>query len=216
MKLRSKTQIAIIDDDIPVDGSGYPLVDVIKLEYGEENVHIFQDTDEGANYIEQNLEKKIIVLLDIMFGGKPAGFEVFDTIVKKSSLVCFILMTGSLERIERSKLVDLINGHAWYFVKRDRPAKEIMNVINKADYYLATRVDGALEEWILRHSQDDLDKPYLKTSDGKVYKLIDILYAIREGHDNTFGQEMVSGILNLTIDLLARNKEQLNKPEQLG
>lgn len=208
MILKTKPYIVIVDDDID---HNYPLVDILKIEYGEENVHLFQDTKQGIDFIEENLSKKIIVLLDIMFGGKPAGLDVFDAIIKKSSLVCFILMTGSMERIDRDKYVQLINGHAWYFVRRDWPSTEIKKVIKKAEYHLATRVDGALEEWILRHSPEDQNKPYLKTSNGETHTLLSILKEIRAGSNSEFGQEMVAGILNLTIDLLARNKEQLNK-----
>lgn len=211
MILKTKPNIVIIDDDIPSVNYNYPLVDVLKIEYGEQNIHIFQETKQGIEFIEENLSKKIIVLLDIMFGGKPAGLDVFDAIVKKSSLVCFILMTGSKERIDSDKYVKLINGHAWYFVQRDWPSKEIMQIVKKAEYHLATRVDGALEEWILRHSPDDQNRPYLKTTDGQTHTLLSILKEIRTGSDSEFGQEMVAGILNLTIDLLARNKEQLNK-----
>lgn len=209
MNLRSKPQIVIIDDDIPAVDYNYPLVDMLKIEYGGEDVHLFQDPNQGIEFIEQNLSKKIIVLLDIIFNGKSEGFNVFDAIVKKSSLVCFILMTGNLEKIDRRELVKFINGHGWYYVQRDRPAGEIMSIVKNAEHYLVTRIDGALEEWILKHSPENQMKPYLKTSDGKMYTLLEILQSIREGSNNAFGQEMVAGILNLTIDLLARNKEQL-------
>jgi DNA-binding NarL/FixJ family response regulator len=207
MRLHRKTQIIFIDDDI--DPRTYPLAGMVVDEYGDENVQFFQEPQKGIDYIKKNLDKKSIVILDIMFGGQPTGLNVFDEIIKESALVCFILMTGNMERVERSKLIDLINGHAWYLVKRDSPLKEIMDIIKKANHYMSTRVDSALEEWILNHSPQEIDRPYLTTTNGETYKLIDILKAIREGHNNEFGQEMINGILNLTIDLLARNDEQI-------
>lgn len=206
MSINNKPQIVIIDDLIT--RNNYPLVDILCIEYGEKNVHIFATPKDGIEYIEGNLSQKMIVLLDIMFDGKPRGFEIFDEITSKSSLVCFIVMTGNPEKITFSQYSDLINGHAWYIIQKDRPAKEIMTMIKNAANHLLNRIDGALEEWIVNNSPDDLAKPYLKTRGGKSYSLLDILNEIRQ--DTPFGRDMVSGLLNLTIDLLARNKEQLN------
>jgi hypothetical protein len=171
MIIKTKPQIVIIDDDITSDN--YPLVDILGIEYGEENIHIFETPNEGIKFIEDNLSKRIIVLLDIMFGGKPLGFDVFNRITEKSSLVCFIVITGNMERIDRKDLIKLVNGHAWYFIQRDKNYGDIMAVIQKAEYHLVSRVDGALEEWILRHNTFKREEPYLKLADGTTRSLND-------------------------------------------
>jgi hypothetical protein len=204
MIIKTKPQIVIIDDDITSDN--YPLVDILGIEYGEENIHIFETPNEGIKYIEDNLSKRIIVILDIMFGGKPMGFDVFNRITEKSSLVCFIVITGNMERIDRKDLIKLVNGHAWYFIQRDKNYAEIMAVIQKAEYHLVSRVDGALEEWILRHNTFKREEPYLKLADGTTRSLNDILGEIRKG--TVFGEEIQKNILNIAISKLQKDGEQ--------
>jgi hypothetical protein len=205
MKSKAPLQIVIIDDLI--QRGDYKLVNVLDIAYGEANVHLFPNVKEGKQFIKQNLHLKTIVLLDIMFNGKKQGLSVFDEIIEKSNLVCFIIMTGNMEKLEKRELIKLINGHAWSIVQRDESLTNIQEVIHKAALHLTTRVDSALEEWILWHSPQDQAKPYLKTRSGQTYSLLDILHSLRNGGD--LGTEMAEGILKLTIDLLARNKEQI-------
>ena len=208
MKIRTRPRIVIIDDNIK-GADDEPLVAELQDEYGEENISIFQRPKDGLNYLEDNLSNRMIVLLDIMFGhNKPEGFKVFESISQKTSLVCFILMTGNIESVDRNDLVNLVNRHAWYFIQRDESSEKILSIIKDAERYISTRVDGALEEWILKHSPDDRDKPYLRLRNGQKYSLNNILDEIRRGTE--FGQEMTYSILNLAIDLLARDKAQLN------
>jgi hypothetical protein len=207
MIINTKPQIVIIDDDITADN--YPLVDILSIEYGEENIHIFETTKAGIKFIEDNLSKKMIVLLDIMFGGKPMGFDVFDKITTdKSSLVCFIVMSGNMERIDRSDLIKLINGHAWYFIKRDKSYQEITEAIRKADLYLASRIDGALEEWISQLDETEKNKPILATRQGQEWSLNDILREIRLQTEE--GIRIEKNIITLILDLITRGKRSLN------
>lgn len=206
MIIKTKPQIVIIDDDITADN--YPLVDILAIEYGIENIHIFETTKDGILFIENNLSKRIIVLLDIMFGGKPMGFDVFDKITAKSSLVCFIVMSGNMERIDRSELIKLINGHAWYFIKRDKSYQEILDAIRKAELHLVSRVDGALEEWIAQLDEEEKNKPIMATRQGQEWSLNDILREIRLQTEE--GIRIEKNIITLTLDLITRGKRSLN------
>jgi hypothetical protein len=207
MIIKSHPLIVVIDDKITED---YPLVDLLKLEFGDASIKLFQDPDDGISFVESNVLSKVIVILDIMFNDEPIGLNVFDEITSKSALVCFIVMSGSIGVLTPDDLLKLINGHAWYVVQRDDPAESIVDLVKEANYQLTTRVDGALEEWILRHSPDDLNKPYLKTRSGESHTLLDILHAVRQGSKNAFGRDMVAGVINLTIDLLARDKARID------
>ncbi|WP_375416770.1 hypothetical protein [uncultured Hymenobacter sp.] len=202
----NKPYIVIIDDD--VHKGDYPLIDFLEGAYGEERVKVFEEPSEGIEFIKSHLAERIIVLLDIMFDGKAVGFGVFEQITEESVLVCVIVMTGSLEYTERTDLKKLINGHAWYLVTRDEPAKEILKVVKKAEDHLSMRVDGALEEWILRQKPEDLQKQFIKTRGGKSYTLLDILRAIRTG-DDPIGQEMVNDTLSLAITMLVEDESRI-------
>ena len=81
----NKPQIVIIDDDFTKE---QPLFGFLETAYPPENLHLFQNTADGAKYIEENLSQQIIVLLDIMFNGQEIGVDVFNDISKKSALTC--------------------------------------------------------------------------------------------------------------------------------
>ncbi len=208
MPTSAKPYIVLIDDDITED---QPLIGYLHRAYGASNVFLFQEPNDGILFIEANLAKRIIVLLDIMFDNKPQGFDVFNRILNKSTLVCFIVMTGSIEAVPRQQLQNLINGHAWYLVQRDKSAKEILSLIKEAENHLMMRVDGALEEWILRHSQDEQQKPFIKTRGGNSYSLADILHSIRTGENQAIGQQVAADILTLAVDLLARDRSRIGE-----
>ena len=209
MSTSAKPYIVLIDDDITEDK---PLIGHLHQAYGPSNVFLFQEPNEGIAFIEANLAKRIIVLLDIMFDDKPQGFEVFNQIMEKSTLVCFIIMTGSnLESIPREQLKNLINGHAWYFIQRDKSAKTILAQINRAEHHLMMRVDGALEQWILRHSPDEQQEPFIKTRGGNSYSLADILHSIRTGENEAIGQKLAAQILTVAVDLLARDRSRIGE-----
>ncbi len=204
MNLNVKPYIILLDDMIT---EAYPLVDILKNEYGEEQVLIFSTTETGITFIKDNLDKKMIVLLDMMFYGKLEGTKVLREITEETSLVCFIIMTGNPDKVDKSDLIDFINNRVGHFIQRDAPYKQIMKIIKDAENNMTTRVDSALQEWILRYSPEEQNKPYLKTRNGQSYTLLDILKSVRKGEE--FGSKMVKGILNLAIDLLARDKQQL-------
>ncbi|MBW3128865.1 hypothetical protein [Hymenobacter profundi] len=206
MLTKIKPELVIIDDNIT---EAYPLVDRLKMIYDADNIHIFPTTKEGIEYIENNISKRIIVLLDIMFGSIAEGLNVFDAITEKSLLICFIIMTGSINNISKEDLVKLINRHAWYIVQRDKPAQYILDIIKKADAHISSRVDSALEEWVLRHSREEQIRPFIKSRNGESYSLLDILDSVRKGGDDNIGQEMISNILAVAIDILARDKSRI-------
>jgi len=201
----TKPLVVIIDDDLP---DNYPLPKYLKNAYGNENVFLFKYPAEGVKFIEENLSSRIIVILDIMFDGRAIGLEVFDHLVDKSSLICVIIMTGNIENTAREDLVKLINGHAWYLVQRDKPAKEIMALVKRAQDHIDTRIDGALEQWIARQKPEDQQKPFLTTREGESYSLLDILHSIRTGEDE-IGQEMAKNITSLAISMLARDRSRI-------
>ena len=203
MAQKIQPQIVIIDDDIK--RGQYPLVDVLDIDYEKDNIHIFSTPEGGLNYIKEHLDKKIIVLLDIMFNGVLRGFEVFDEINEKTSLICFIIMTGSSEKITTAQYMKLVNSHAWYIVKRDEPAKVILQIIKDAEANMQKRVDIALEEWINVHEYMMREKPYLRLSDGTTMSMNDVLKEIRLG--TPFGTEMEKNILGVTISRLKKEAE---------
>lgn len=66
----------------------------------------------------------------------------------------------------------------------------------------------ALERWILNHSEDEQNEPYLITTTGETYSLKDILKEIRQ--QTEFGRKMEQNIIMLAVDLLTRGKRVIN------
>jgi len=200
--------IVLIDDDSR-SPQNEALVDFLTSAYGNDRVHLFDEPDDGIKFIKNHLSERIIVLLDIMFNGKAEGFNVFKQITNESNLVCVIIMTGILEYVDQKELKELINGNAWYLVTRDESAREILKIVKRADEHLAMRVDGAIEQWVLRQNPEDLQKKFIKSRNGKSYTLLDILRAIRTG-DDPIGQEMVNDILQLAITMISEDESLIN------
>ncbi|QEM12216.1 response regulator [Mucilaginibacter rubeus] len=206
----TKPLIVIIDDDFT---QSQPLYGFLENEYTADNVHLFQNSSDGVKFIEESLSRKVIVLLDIMFNGQEVGVDVFNAIAKQSALVCFIVMTGNIEQVSKKGLTSLVNGHAWYIVQRDKPAKEILNIVKDAENHINLRVDGALEEWILRHTPDEQQRPFLKSRSGSTYSLLDILQSLRGGDNNGIGQQIANDILVLAVDLLLTDQTKIGGGE---
>lgn len=207
MSLSKKPYIVLIDDDVMTPEVA-PLIDFLQIEYGDDRVVLFEEPEKGIAFVESHLSERIIVLLDLRFNGLHIGFDIFDKLASQSSLVCFIIMTGSAESARQEDLIKLINGHAWYLVTREADAETILGWVKKAADHLSMRVDGALEEWLLRQSPEDRQKPFIQNRDGEPYSLEDILIAIRTGND-PIGQEMVENILSVSISMLARDKSRI-------
>jgi FixJ family two-component response regulator len=67
--------IVIIDDDEALNNPDSGLM--IELNMNFESIQFFYKQEDGLEYIENNLDKRIIVLLDLGFpSGSPSGHEI--------------------------------------------------------------------------------------------------------------------------------------------
>lgn len=198
-----KVKVLIIDDNPKLKDDS--LVWELQDRFGEENVTFISEPIEGLEYLKNNLENNVIVLLDIQFPASELdGHKLLLQIKNLSQLIPVILWSGISE--DKEIFSDFINNHALGFISKTATTEEAMTIIDKALLFFETNVDNAIEDWII-HSPQDKDKPVYLTSDGKAYSLNDILHQIR---NQTFdGKEFVKKFNALTIDLLLRNKEKL-------
>src|SRR5690606_13001127 len=88
------TKIVVIHDDMDDD---YPLIVMLKDKYSDENVIFFKHSQEGLNYVLENLGKKMVVLLDKNFKDKDdiSGLKVFEKIREKTALVYIVLISAN-------------------------------------------------------------------------------------------------------------------------
>lgn len=196
-------EIVIIEDTekYKEDGLVWELRDI----YGDDNVNFFLSPDEGLEYVKNNIEKNLIVLLDIDFpDGEKNGHQILEEISTNSELIPVILWSGINENTE--SFSDFINNRAFGFLSKQVTIKEALYLIKKAQVYLETSVDNAIEDWIIA-KEEDKDKPIYLTSDGDSFSLNEILKEIRT--QTNIGKEFTQKLNKLTIDLLLRKKENL-------
>jgi DNA-binding NtrC family response regulator len=196
--------ILIIDDNqkIKEDALFWELED----RYGSENVSFISDPNQALKFISDNLERNIIVLLDIQFPeNEMDGHNLLAEIRNLSHLIPVILWSGINETKETFS--DFINNHAFGFLSKTATSAEIMALIDKAEEYFNTNLDNTIEDWIIKKDEDK-DKPVYFTANGKSYSLNQILLEIRK--QSEIGRSFGRKLNELTIDLLLRNKKNLN------
>ena len=196
--------ILIIDDNQKLEDDS--LVWELKDKYNEENVKFISNPVVGLQFIKDNLDKNIIVLLDIQFPANNIdGHKLLTDIRNLSELIPVILWSGIDENKETFS--DFINNHAFGFISKTATIEEAMKIIDKAETYFKTNLDNSIEDWIVAKDEDK-DKPIFITSDGQSYSLNQILHEIRI--QSEIGKTFSRRLNELTIDLLLRKKENLN------
>jgi hypothetical protein len=205
--MANEIKIVVIDDNLRKNA---PLMIELIEKYSEENILLFKKSRDGLDYVLGNLNKKIIVILDLGFGsGEMQGIDVFEKIREETSLVYIIVNTAQpLSNISGIDLKKMINNDAMAIVDKTDGYKKTLEFVDKAVHQLDSKLDAVLEQWVNRHSEDDRIKPFIASRSGQVYSLNDLLKEIRQKTD--IGKDMEKKMIYLTIDLLARGKEKIN------
>ena len=203
----SKLHIIVIDDNLKETD---PLLVQLKLTFKEAQIILKRNAKDGLDYILNNLNNKMIVLLDYDMGAnEPNGTEIFTKIREKTSLLYVIIITAKLiDEIPHKELVTYINKDALAIIDKTVSLEEKIKVVQNAAHSLDVRVDSILEQWVIKHSKYEQDEPYMTTVSGKVYTLKEVLTEIRQGTD--LGKSLERKILLLAIDLLTRGKKQID------
>ncbi|NHN27082.1 response regulator [Flavobacterium jejuense] len=200
-----KIEIVIIDDDLKLKED--PLVWSLMDKYGEDNIKFINNSQEGIDYVLNNLGKNIIIILDYEFSvNEKKGDQVFDEITNITKLVPIIFFTG-ISKIENETYRDLINNHAFGIVNKMATSEELLKIVFKAELFYKNSLDNAIEDWIIEKPEDK-DKPFFFTSNGISLSLNEILFEIR--NQTELGKSFARKLNELTIELLLNNKERLN------
>ena len=203
----SKLNVIVIDDNIKETD---PLLVQLQLDFEEANIILKKNAEEGLDYILNNLNSKMIVLLDYDLGaGEPNGTDIFLKIRERTALLHVIVITAKLiDDIPNKELVTYINKDALAVIDKTISLEDKIKLIKDAIHTLDVRVDCVLEQWISNHSEEKQNEPYLTAASGKTYKLKDILCQIRERTE--LGKKMERNIMMLAVDLLTRGKKQVS------
>lgn len=200
--MKSEATIVIIDDEIK--GNEELLIE-LREKFHE--VITYESSNAALAELKEYYSKKTIILLDLSFAPKEKnGHDVLQKIRDENQLIPVIIWSAANENEE--PFFDLINNSAFGFLKRDASSEEILEMLNEADAHLDMSISGALEDWINAHPDEDKDKPYIITINGKKLMLNDLLKEVRM--QSPLGKHFSAMLTKLTIDLLIRNKETLN------
>lgn len=197
--------VLIIDDDIQRIKEG-ALIWELEDKFGSDKIIFESNPMEALSYIEENLDKNIIILLDIQFPDRVMnGHEILAKIREQSELIPVILWSAVSE--EKEEFSDFINNNAFGFLSKSATSEEMLLMIDRVISYFKTSLDNTIEDWIIQ-KDGDKDKPVYFTSEGRSYSLNQILHEIRTQTD--VGKSFAKKLNELTIDLLLRNKETLH------
>lgn len=202
------TKIVVIHDDIfDEENNTSPILVSLRIKYGESNVLLFRHSQQGLDYVLNNLGQKMVVLLDRNFhdGKEIDGIEVFEKIREETSLVYVILVTVSkISEIDGNILKKLINKDLFKLESFTADYSKIIELIDEAVQILDVRVDAVIEDWIVRHPLDKREQVILKTKEGRSYTMNELLESIRK--QTEVGISFEKNLLKLAIELFSRQK----------
>ena len=192
-------RIIYIDDNIDNDD---PLVLSLRDEGFE--VKAINDSKSAIEYIKTR--QYDIVLLDLDMGARStSGNQLFNEIRKVDEKVPVVIISAYIKRQQNDDFLEFINNEAKAIFNRTEDISKKVAKIKKIRDVLNTSAGGALEDWILKTK--DPDAVLMVTKDGKKYTAADILKEIKLR--TPLGLQFEKDLNRLTIDLIARGKEQI-------
>jgi len=195
----SNVEIIIIDDQLAENA---PLLVVLKMKY--RSVKLFKKPEDGLDYILDNLVNKMIVILDINLGiNRMNGHTILAEIREQNKLIPVIIW--SAKNGSEEDFTDFVNNHALFYVSQTDNYQEIIARVGDAEHRLNLDVATAMENWLAQ--QDNKDEKMIVMGNGKSYSANELIKEIRLETEN--GQKIEENLLQLTIDLLFRNKEKI-------
>ncbi|MCQ2312251.1 MAG: hypothetical protein MJZ84_02220 [Paludibacteraceae bacterium] len=157
----------------------------------------FTQPEDGVSFIRDNLDKKIIVVLDWSFAsGKIVGHIILKQIHDLSSLIPVIIFTG--QDLDVTATTQMYDGQAFYCLSKDMSTHEVIEIIEKAYGAICNNINAVIERWIVNQPDTQKSIPYVRIG-GKEYTMNDVLSEIRRNTE--IGKDVSRGVLSMTTDL---------------
>lgn len=174
-------KIVFIDDNLSEEE---PFVQNIRKHYKDADYkHIFQDPDKGLEYVLANLNSKMIVFIDWNFSGyRKKGIDILKEIRKRTSLLYIVMMSANQLRtdIPLDSIIEMMNEENFFYLDRSNDDfNSVTAIIDKIRANWNTKFDCVLEQWLIRHPEDNNKEAYSEASTGKTYTWADILSELR-------------------------------------
>jgi len=200
---KRRTTILVIEDDRALQTD--PFVVEVKMVF--ENIIFKENTNDALLYVKDFLETKMIILLDLAFpANQMQGIRFLEELRNLSKLIPVIVWTGR-DNIVDTEYQKMINDSTFAFLSKSASSEIIVETLCRTDDHLKCQIDVAVESWLEKHSEEEKNRPFLTSADGRSYSMNDLLKEIRM--QTSFGKSIVLDINKLTLDLLFRNKETI-------
>lgn len=175
-------KIVFIDDNM---SEKEPFVQNIRKYYKDADYnHVFQNPDKGLEYVLENLNSKMIVFIDWNFSGyRKKGIDLLKEIREKTSLVYIVMMSANQLRtdIPLESIVEMMNEENFFYLDRSNDDFDsVIFIIDRIRAQWSTKFDCVLEQWLLRHSEDNNKEAFSEVSTGKTFTWADILVELRQ------------------------------------
>lgn len=160
-------------------GEGSPLVVELKSEYmNVAYISYFKNVDDAMSFVEKHLLERIIILMDCRFGS--SCFEAVAKLRENNSLIPIIFVSSSdINKLPNKDVMGMINSENVFIINNSDviAAKEI---IEKIRNQWNVRFDCVLEQWLIRHPEDNSKEAFSEASTGRTYSWTDILIELRK------------------------------------
>lgn len=200
-------KVVFIDDNL---SETEPFVRNISKCYKESGCsRVFKKPDEGLQYVLDNLSERMIVFIDWNFGSSQRkGIELLHEIRKHTSLLYIVIMSANqIEgNIPSRSIIEMINEDNIFYLDRSNDNFETTKaIIDKIQRAWSTKFDCVLEEWLIRHPEDDGKEAFSDVTSGKNYTWSEILPELRR--QSAIGKSFEKLLNEYYIHLLNRSKK---------
>ena len=102
---------------------------------------------------------------------------------KKTSLLYIVIMSANQLRsdIPLESIVEMMNEENFFYLDRSNgDFDSVISIINKVRSQWSTKFDCVLEQWLIRHPEDNNKEAFSEVSTGKTFTWSDILGELRQ------------------------------------
>ena len=175
-------KIVFIDDNM---SEKEPFVQNIRKHYKDaDSKHLFKNPDKRLEFVLENLNSKMIVIIDWNFSGHhKKGIDLLKEIRKKTSLLYIVIMSANQLRtdIPLDSIIEMMNEENFFYLDRSNDDFEsVISIIDRVRSQWNTKFDCVLEQWLLRHPEDNGKEAFSEVSTGKKFTWADILVELRQ------------------------------------
>ena len=174
-------KLVFIDDNMR-EGKDNPFVRSIGKFKKEADISVFTDPEEGLKFVLDNLNSRMIVFVDCKFDGYGLqGINILKQIREQTSLLYIVMMSANaISQIAGLDIIEMINeDYIWFFDRNNSTVKDACNLIDKIRKLWNVRFDCVLEQWLIRHPDDNDKEAFSEASTGRTYSWADILTELR-------------------------------------